>query len=654
MKRVEFRQLHSVSVVLAAAGVCATVAAASPAAAPPSQIVFAANRSPQVNGEVYRVNSDGTRIDLSDSPALDAAPAVSPDGKRVAFVSSRGGHVAVYLVGTDGRGRRRVSPPLWVATPTDGLAASFVWTADSRGFAAVISGSNLGEGGLYVWGAAGWRVLVRHLTNEIGAPSWSRDGSMLAYTTNDETVHVVSPNGNRLWNAIGDGPPAWGNADRLAVDADSTTVGIYDRSGHRVTAYTGMPFAWSPSGAVLAVVNGKRLQLRHGGIGKPFLDVRLAHVTAANMTFNNGISWVGNGRLVLFGDNGWIGYDVAHKRLWLLPAAVANYNGIFFSDGSIAYWQQLQPDSQTTSLMIQPPGSTAARSLATAPICGDDYPSWTQAIARAQAIVYQSACSDPSADIYAVNPDGSSLRQLTKTPTDERQPSVSPDGSSVVYVQQQIAERCDGCVSTLWRVPIAGGTPEQLTFHADQDTLRFDTNPSWSPDGQQIAFLRSGFDVQPTLYVMPAGGGAASSLHVAGWPPAVWGPKQIAYVTNTVKPNVETFDPASGATETAAKNRAATSLAWAPDGRLAYLLGDGERHTSIVIVGSNSKPIALGPLLTPGAEAQGLAWSPDGTRFAFTATDANGIGEVYTIGVDGMNLTQITKNINAVGNLSWR
>jgi Tol biopolymer transport system component len=636
--------------VLAAAGVCATVALASPGAPPPSQIVFAANQSPQVNGEVYRVNSDGTRLDLSDSVALDADPAVSPDGKQVAFVSTRGGHVAVYLVGTDGRARRRVSPSLWAAAPNDGLAASFTWTADSRRVALAANGSNPGEGGLYVWDAAGWRVLVRHLTNILGAPTWSHDGSMLAYTTSDTVSHVVSPTGRRLWSGVSDGPPAWGEADRLAVASDSTTVWVYDRSGHRLAALPGNAFAWSPSGAVLAVVNGKRLQLRRGGIGKPFVDVRLAHVSAANMTLNNGIHWVGKGRLVLFGDNGWIGYDVAHMRLWTLPAAVADYNGVFLADGSIAYWQQ---SGSVTQLKLQQPRAVSARVLATAIVCGDEYPSWTQAIPHARSLVYQSACSNPSADLYALNADGSSLRQLTKTPTDERQPSVSPDGSSVVYVQQQFAEKCDGCAQTLWRVASVQGTPVQLTSHTDQDATPFDTNPNWSPDGQQIAFLRSGTNTPPTLYVMPASGGTASSLRVEGYEP-VWGPKRIAYVTNTVKPNVKTFDPASGATQIVAKNGTGGSLAWSPDGRLAYLLGDGEGHTSIVAIGSGAKPIALASLLTPGASVQGLAWSPDGTRFAFTATDANGIGEVYTIGTNGKGLKQLTRNIGAVGNLGWR
>jgi Tol biopolymer transport system component len=637
---------------LAAAGACAAAALASPAAAPPSQLVFAANRSPQVNGEIYRVNPDGTSVDLSDSPALDADPAVSPDGKHVAFVSTRGGHVAVYLVGTDGRGRRRLSQSLWAATPNDGLAASFTWTADSRAFALAANGSNPGEGGLYVWDAAGWRTLARRATNLTGSPAWSRDGSMLAYATNDDaTVHVLSASGRRLWSAVSAGPPAWGGAARLVVATNSTTISVYDRSGRALATLPGHSFAWSPSGAFLAMVNGKRLQVRRGGLGKPFLDARLA-ITASSMTFNNGLRWVGNGHLLLLGDNGWIGYDVAHRRLWPLPAAVANYNGIFLADGSIAYWRP-QPGSPTTHLMILPPGSTSARSLATAPICGDEYPSWTQAIPHARAVVYQSACSNPSADLYAVYPGGSGLRRLTDATTDERQPSVSPDGSSVVYVQQQVAERCDGCVSTLWRMPTAGGTPEQLTFHAEQDTLRFDVSPSWSPDGQQLAFLRSGFDVPPTLYVMPAGGGGVSSLRVEGWD-AVWGPREIAYITNTAKPNVKTLDPASGAAHSVAKNGTGASLAWSPDGRLAYLLAEGKGRTSIVMVGSVAKAIALGPLLTPGADVQGLTWSPDGTHFAFTATDANGVGEVYTISTDGKGLRQLTRNLGAVGAPSWR
>ena len=185
-------------------------AAAGPShAASSSQIVFAANRSPQVNGEVYRVNSNGARVDLSNSPALDADPSVSPDGKKVAFVSTRGGHVAVYLVGTDGRGAG-VSRRLSGRSDAEGRARrGFTWTADSRTFALAANGSNPGEGGLYVRGAAGWRVAGSPRDEHSRYADRSHDGSMIAYTTNDDTVRVLSPSGKHLWTVSGGSPPGW-------------------------------------------------------------------------------------------------------------------------------------------------------------------------------------------------------------------------------------------------------------------------------------------------------------------------------------------------------------------------------------------------------------------------------------------------------------
>jgi hypothetical protein len=63
----------------------------------------------------------------------------------------------------------------------------------------------------------------------------------------------------------------------------------------------------------------------------------------------------------------------------------------------------------------------------------------------------------------------------------------------------------------------------------------------------------------------------------------------------------------------------------------------------------------MGRLNSRQLSALGLVLgSPDGKQFALIATDANGIGEVYTIGVDGNNLSQVTNSIGAIGGLSWR
>jgi Tol biopolymer transport system component len=106
--------------------------------------------------------------------------------------------------------------------------------------------------------------------------------------------------------------------------------------------------------------------------------------------------------------------------------------------------------------------------------------------------------------------------------------------------------------------------------------------------------------------------------------------------------------------DTGAVSVDAGPLAWSADGRLAYLLYDARGQASIAVVGSTNTPTALAGLLPQGSRVQGLAWSPDGTRFAFTATDTDGIGEVYTVEIDGKNLTQLTKSIGAVGSVSWR
>ncbi|MDX6471290.1 MAG: hypothetical protein QOK22_106 [Gaiellaceae bacterium] len=78
-------------------------------------------------------------------------------------------------------------------------------------------------------------------------------------------------------------------------------------------------------------------------------------------------------------------------------------------------------------------------------------------------------------DIWTMNADGSGTpRQITTASGDERSPTWSPTGQTIVY----------SSAGELWYVPSAGGT-------APTDLNVAGTDPAYSPDGKSISFINS-------------------------------------------------------------------------------------------------------------------------------------------------------------------
>jgi Tol biopolymer transport system component len=260
-------------------------------------------------------------------------------------------------------------------------------------------------------------------------------------------------------------------------------------------------------------------------------------------------------------------------------------------------------------------------------------------------LVYATGCDGPNAEIYAVEPDGSGLRQLVQSGSNDFAPSVSPDGSQIVFVRSD-SFSCHGCDETLWLMK-ADGTGLRSFPNGDTDPA-YDNSPSFSPDGKTILFTRQ--STQSTgLFTVPVAGGSAKPLRIAGSASA-WGPTQIAYDAVS---GAATTATASGAGKHVVASNEAIAFAWSADGRLAMLEQPG--NTPFILIVGTGKRIPLPGFGPAPLDAGGLAWSPDANAFAFVAeSKSDPTGDVYEIDIDGTHLTQVTHGFGAVGALSWR
>lgn len=82
--------------------------------------------------------------------------------------------------------------------------------------------------------------------------------------------------------------------------------------------------------------------------------------------------------------------------------------------------------------------------------------------------------------------DGASLKQITTGHGDDREPRLSPDGTTIAFASDRAFKKS----YDIWTVKVDGSGLKQITT-SDADEFE----PTWSPDGTHIAFV-SGTGVQ--------------------------------------------------------------------------------------------------------------------------------------------------------------
>lgn len=429
-------------------------------------------------GDIYTLPiAGGTATRIAEGLPYEMQPEFSPDGKRIAFTSDRGGGDNIWIMNVDGSDKRQVTKEEFR------LLNQPAWSPDGRFIAArkhFTTARSLGTGEIWVYhvGGGDGYVAVRKaseaLQKELGEPVYAPDGKSLYYTRN------VSP--GPIFEYAQDSNASLFEVERYDFETGKVSTAVEGAGGATRPAP-------SPDGKKLAFVRRERnlsklyvKDLETGDLTKLYdaLDQDLQETWAVNGLYPN-MDWTPDSRSIVF----WAGGKI--RRVDLNGAS-----------------QVIPFRVDDTRVVIDPPQPKIE-------VAPDTFrtkmPRFVSVSPDGRRVVFESL-----GKLYAKQlPNGAPVR-LTQTrgPEMELFPSWSRDGQRLIYV-----EWTDAGLGRI-RVVNANGSGGRVVTAVPGHYRR----PRFSPDGQTIVFERGagGYllsDLRsdnPGVYRMPAAGGAMTKV----------------------------------------------------------------------------------------------------------------------------------------------
>lgn len=469
-----------------------------------------------------------TPIQVTASLGLDADPALSRDGRQLAWSSDASGRSEIFVKHVDGGPERPIT--------RDGMHnVEPAWSPDGRWIA---YRSRLRRG---IWLVAASGGEPRRVAEFGARPAWSPDGRRIAFGASGTVMAArtqiwsVRPDGTDLRPLTTAGTPEgvhqmpkWSpDGSRLAFVAGGpghAALWIQElTTGHLTRVreehfFTGLAFA--PAGE--AIFWGEASRLSPGQVWRQRLDRATGRPRGAPaVVATTGVSTAAGGLAVAGGRVAWVSTRSA-TNLWSLPLEGGRPSGparpltqttfrntfpTFSPDGSRLAFQLKRPGAETEVWTIAAGGGAPVPALS-----GDArgyFPHWMPDGDRVLAVERTDGGQRfASLDVRA------GRRDVLRAVHAERHPRLSPDGRFVAY------HAPIGGTLQVFVAPIESGAPRQVTFSPTDAAY-----PSWSPDGQRLAVeVRTGEDVH--VAVVSATGGPIrhmTSGHGINWPHS-WAP----------------------------------------------------------------------------------------------------------------------------------
>jgi Tol biopolymer transport system component/tetratricopeptide (TPR) repeat protein len=497
------------------------------------------------NAELYSMNADGSdQQRLTWHRARDQSPRRSPDGSKIVFVSDREGIDALYL--TDAENSQPVR-----LTKGDRPARNPTWSPDGKWIAFELQNE---EGDWDIWvmrpdGESDPQPLIEEIGRD-GAPTWSPqdlNGNWWIAFHSERTGQF------QIWR-------------QEILDIDELTKGqllqvTSDAGSHKYPA-------WSPDGERLAYTleqeDRSEIFIIH-----PFEQNAQETIQRRLPTNLEKVSWP-----VWYPDGGWIAYVAQIEsvdQICVVPSDAEGEPRCLTMDKENRWpdWSVKTPVS---------PGPSPTPTFTSTP----------------------TPTHSPTPTPIATNtPEPTPQDTDTPTPTPTFTPTPTPiPPEKLAYVSTE-----DGDAEIFVYVFGVNGSdpnPRKLTNNTYKDE-----SPSWSPDGQQIAFTRensSGREItgNHNIWIMNADGTGEQMLAI---------------------------EPA----DVTAGNADEMWPAWSPDSEWLALQANWDGDNDIYIVNLNSNDQRY--KLTHNDDSDEMpSWSADGRRVVYHS-DASGVYQLYAIEV---------------------